>query len=521
MATASEPETLLQMSEISKAFPGVQALDRASLQINRAEIHGLVGENGAGKSTIIKVLAAVYSADSGTITINGVEQKSLSPASVHDAGIRFIHQELNLVPHFTVAETVFMGQEISGRLGVQKRTMKKRAERFLSESLNYQLDGNVLVRDLGVAEKKLVQIARALIDDQATVVVFDEPTGPLASSEVEQLFRAIRSLRDRGIAIIYVSHYLGEITDLCDRVTVFRNGSTVAVLDEESAGNSDTIIHHMVGRDLESLYPERGIPGSTPVLTVADLSCKPFFNNVNLNINRGEIVGIAGLVGSGREELVDVLYGLRKPNRGCIELDGTELTIDTPSTAVGHGMAMVPRDRRHTGLVLDMTVTDNINLASLDDVSVLKLESKSRASVRATELINTLDIRPANAKAIVRFLSGGNQQKVVLARWLATGAKLFIMDEPTIGVDIGAKVEIYQLLSDLARGKQQDSTTKGAVGMLVSSSDPAELLGLCDRIVVLLRGKVISDKPAAQYTPDSLLALSTGGTVQVQHSVTG
>lgn len=511
MVTDSD-QAYLQMSDISKAFPGVQALDKASLSVSTGEIHGLVGENGAGKSTIIKVLAGVYQPDAGSILLGGAEQHNHSPASVHQAGVRFIHQELNLVPHFTVAETVYMGQEISGPLGVRKRLMKQQSEAFLRDSLNYELSGSRLIRDLGVAERKLVQIARALIDNRATVVVFDEPTGPLTSREVDQLFLAIRHLRDRGIAIVYVSHYLGEITDLCDRVTVFRNGSDVAVLKDSEATDSQSIIHHMVGRDITSLYPERKTHSTQTVLRVKNLACGSFFSDVNLEVGRGEILGIAGLVGSGREELIDVLYGLKQPDSGSIELDGSELVIDKPTTAVNNGVVLVPRDRRNAGLVLDMTVTDNVNLASLNEVSSLMLERSSLARKRAEGLIAKLDIRPANAKAVVRYLSGGNQQKVVLARWLATGSKLFIMDEPTIGVDIGAKVEIYQLLADIAAGvPQQDSTEAQRAGVIVSSSDPAELLGLCDRIVVLLRGRVISDKPVTEYSLDSLLALSTGG----------
>jgi len=365
-----------------------------------------------------------------------------------------------------------------------------------------------LIRDLGVAERKLVQIARALIDDQARIVVFDEPTGPLASNEVEQLFRAIRRLRDRGIAIIYVSHYLGEITELCDRVTVFRNGRDVAVLTDEDAANSQAIIQHMVGRDIHTLYPERLKPAATPVLEVSDLSRQPFFNRVSLRVNQGEIVGIAGLVGSGREELIDVLYGIDKPHSGTVALAGKTTKVNKPHIAVSNGIVLIPRDRRNAGLVLDMTVADNINLASLNEVSLLKFERSQLARQRASQLINKLDIRPANAKAIVRFLSGGNQQKVVLARWLATGSTLLIMDEPTMGVDIGAKVEIYQLIADLARG---ESDEKPRPGIIVSSSDPAELLGLCDRIVVLLRGSVIADKATSDLSMDSLLALTTGG----------
>lgn len=494
---------ILTMSNISKAFPGVQALDAVNFSIKPGEIHGLVGENGAGKSTIIKVLAGVYRADAGQVIIENQNMNELTPATVHSAGIRFIHQELHLVPHFTVAESVFMGQEIGGNFGIDKKAMRRRAEAFLKESLNSEISGNTLIRDLGIAERKLVQVARALIDNEAKIVVFDEPTAPLASGEVDQVFKAILRLKERGISMVYVSHYLGEITELCDRVTVFRNGKDVAVMEDIAAHSSDEIIKHMVGKDINELYPVKDHTISEPILELRNLSDGSKFAGIDLKIGKGEIVGIAGLIGSGREELTDTIYGLKQPTNGEIKLENISISITSPSVAVQNGIVLVPRDRRHDGLVLDMSVVDNINLASLDEVASARLENRAAAKARAEKLSETLDIRPRNADAISRFLSGGNQQKVVLARWLATGSKLFILDEPTVGVDIGAKVEIYQLVENLAQ--------QGA-GVLISSSDPGELLGLCDRIVILLRGKTVADVPASTLTLDSLLALTTGGT---------
>lgn len=498
--------TVLDMQGVSKAFPGVQALDDASLTVLPGEVHGLVGENGAGKSTMIKVLAGVYGADSGSVAIDGQPIQSVTPRAVHDAGVRFIHQELHLVPHFTVAESVFMGQEVSGRLGLRSVDMRRQAEAFLRDSLHARISGKALIRDLGIAERKLVQIARALIDNRAKLVVFDEPTAPLASGEVEELFRAIRRLRERGIAMIYVSHYLSEITDICDRVTVFRNGEDVAVFDEVDGAKTNQIIGAMVGREISALYPEKQHTPAETVLRAVDLSDGQKFADVNLEVRRGEIIGIAGLIGSGREELTDTIYGLRPATAGRVEVDGETLRPASPPHAVAAGMVLVPRDRRHDGLVLDMTMTDNVNLASLEEVAVAALEQRSQAAARAEKLSDTIDIRPRNPKTITRLLSGGNQQKVVLARWLATGSKLFILDEPTVGVDIGAKVEIYQLVENLARD---------GAGVLVSSSDPAELIGLCDRIVVLLRGQVVDEVAARNLSQDRLLALTTGGAPDV------
>ena len=496
----------LEMSGIAKAFPGVQALAGASLMVAPGEIHGLVGENGAGKSTLIKVLAGVYARDAGTVRLAGRALETITPRLVHELGVRFIHQELQLVPHFTVAESIFVGQERTSRLGpwLDLAGMRRAATAFLADALHADIDGATLIRDLGVAERKLVQIARALIDGRAGLVVFDEPTAPLAAGEVEQLFRSIRRLKQSGIAMIYVSHYIGEITEICDAVTVFRNGSDVGVIRPVAARDADEIIRLMVGRELGGLFPPKTRQMSGPLLACDRLSDGVRFADVSFTVGAGEIVGIAGLVGSGREELVDSLYGLRRLDAGSMTFAGTPVRIDSPAKALAHGFALVPRDRRHAGLVLDMSVADNVNLASLDQVAVAGIERRQAADRRAAELVKRLDIRPPDTGRVAKFLSGGNQQKVVLGRWLATGARLFILDEPTIGVDIGAKIELYRLVDELA--------ARGA-GIIVSSSDDAELLGLCDRVIVMLRGRVVATRAAGELGLDDLLALTTGSAV--------
>ncbi|MEM7443893.1 MAG: sugar ABC transporter ATP-binding protein [Pseudomonadota bacterium] len=502
-------EDILRMQDISKSFPGVRALDGASLTVAEGEIHGLVGENGAGKSTAIKVLAGVYSVDAGRIFIGGEELTAITPTSVHQAGVRFIHQELHLVPHFSVWESVFMGQELSGPTGLRRREMRRRTERFFRESLGTEIDGTKLIRELSTDERKLVQIARALIDDQARLVVFDEPTAPLDSGEIDKLFNAIRRLKSRGISMIYVSHYLSEITDICDRVTVFRNGKTVARFDQVSRDSADDLITAMVGRELSGLYPDhRGNPG-TPILSAHGLSDGAHFDDVDLDLHQGEIIGVAGLIGSGRKELIEALYGLRKIRSGTLEVAGRSLKLSSPADAVSRGVVLVPRDRRHDGLVLPMNVQENINLASLDKVSAYGWELRKAAGDRAEGLIADLDIRPTNPEAITRTLSGGNQQKVVLGRWLATDAKVFILDEPTVGVDVGAKVEIYQLIARLAK--------RGA-GIVISSSDPGELVGLCDRILVMMRGEIIFASKGEDLGIDQLVAMTTGAATQPEVS---
>jgi ribose transport system ATP-binding protein len=488
---------------ITKEFPGVRALDNASLDVRAGEVHGLVGENGAGKSTVIKVLAGVYQPEAGAVKIDGQILSPATPESVHAAGGRFIHQELHLVPHFTVTDSVFLGQERSRRFGLDTKGMRQAAEAFLRDVLGVDLPGNRLIRDLGTAERKLVQIARALIDGAAKFVVFDEPTAPLASDEVETVMRAIRRLKEQGIAILYVSHYLSEITDICDRVTVFRQGKTVGVFDDITDESGSELVYAMVGRDIADMFATKGRRKTGAGFEVSGLSDGSAFDDISLSIGKGEILGIAGLIGSGREELIDTIYGLQKAQSGSFSLEGEPLRIKNAAEAVQAGIVLVPRDRRHDGLVLPMTVAENTTLATLAQNANFGLENRRAARESTEAQIKALDIRPPNVGTVTRLLSGGNQQKVVLARWMAKSARVFIFDEPTVGVDVGAKSEIYQLIEDLA--------TNGAC-VIVSSSDPIELQGVCDRIAVMMRGEIIGELPTQALTVDDLVAATTGAT---------
>lgn len=495
-------EYALEMRNIVKEFPGVRALDEANLAIKPGEVHGLVGENGAGKSTIIKVLAGVYKPEAGQVDVFGqVLANGFGPGVVHEAGVRFIHQELHLVPYFTVAESVYMAQEMSDWKGLKKREMRRRTEAFLEEKLAVKIPGNKLIRDLSTAERKLVQIARALIDDEAKIVIFDEPTAPLASGEVETLMKAIAQLKASGIALLYVSHYLDEITDICDRVTVFRQGRNVAVFDEITKSSGRELVSAMVGRDLGSIYPESDRTAGKPVLELEDFGDGEHFRGINLCAQEGQILGIAGLIGSGREELIDCIYGLRRASQGTMRLNGEKISVQSAAQAVQHDMVLVPRDRRQDGLVLPMTVTENVTLATLDKVSSLAIENRAASRKLAQKQIRDLDIRTPSEDTVTRLLSGGNQQKVVLGRWLAKEARVFILDEPTVGVDVGARVEIYQLIEQLA--------ARGTT-VIVSSSDPSELIGICDRIAVLMRGEITHVMETEDLTVDKLVAITTG-----------
>ena len=503
----------LVMDRISKRFANVAALNAVTLTIKPGEIHGLIGENGAGKSTLIKILAGVYQADGGSATLDGVPLPLGKPAAIEAQGIRVIHQELNLIPHFTVAESVFLGQESVHQAGLLNRKQMREATRtFFHDTWQISLDPDSLISQLSLAERKLVQIARALIDGAAKLVVFDEPTAPLEVHEASLVCDAILRLKQQGIAILYISHYLNEIAMLCDAGTVLRNGEVVGYPDRELLQNTDALIRMMVGREIEQLYAvreQRHDVSATrqPLLSVRSLSDGQQLKDINFVIQRGEIVGVAGLLGAGRDVLIDALYGLHKAKTGEIAIDGKVCRIRTPRQAIRAGMALVPRDRRHQGLVLPFSAADNINLASMKDNATLGWEHRGKALQKARDWIERLSIRPGSPHIPVRHMSGGNQQKVILARWLGTDARLFILDEPTLGVDIGARSDIYQRTRQLAEQGRS---------VLVSSSDASELLGLCDRILVMWRGALVADLSTTGLTLDTLLATINGGQEQPQ-----
>lgn len=493
----------LRLQGIRKEFPGVLALDDVDFSVASGEVHGLVGENGAGKSTLIKIIAGVYQRDAGDVFVHGQECGHLTPHIVEEMGIEFIHQEQHLVPEFSVAQTVFMGQETT--LGrwlpfVDDRGMEREANQLIHDTLGVELPGNRLIRDLSVAERQLVQIAKAL-RTKPSIVALDEPTAPLARREVERLFGVIRNLREQGLSIIYISHYLSEISEICDRVTVLRNGRLEGVLDLADT-SIDEIVTLMVGRKIEEMFPVRDIEVGPPRLEVEDLSLHGAFSDVSFDIKRGEVVGFTGLLGSGTHELAETIYGLRSPDAGSMRLDGEPLGTLTASRAVAHGFGMVPKDRRTEGVVLSMTVADNINLSSLDEAARAGLIRSGTYRERALGMVDALSIKTPGPETAVRYLSGGNQQKTVIARWLATDTQVFVLEEPGLGVDIGAKFEIYTLINQMA--------AEGSAVFIISTDIP-ELLGTCDRVMVMYRGRVTQELVAAETTPDTVLYWSTGG----------
>ena len=497
----------LSLRHIVKVFGGVKALDDASFEVQRGTVHGLVGQNGAGKSTLIKILAGLHQPESGQIVVNGTVQVNLTPHAVEQLGIHFIHQDRLLVPSFTVGEALLLGEEITlapkslGRVIplINRRAMQRHAAAILKNYFDLTLPPGALISSLTTAQKQIVQISRALLRKPA-VLVFDEPTAALVRTEADMLFALIRRLRDDGITIVYISHYLNEIEALCDRVTVLRGGKDVATLDPKSTPPAG-IASLMVERDIQEMFPKKVVPIADPVLSVVNLCHRSAYRDISFSVRRGEIVGLTGLLGSGAKEVIRTLFGLERPQSGVIRRGGEAVAIRSPVEAVRRGTALVPEDRRGRGVALSLSVAENTTLASLGRFSKGGFLQRVSERKEVDRLIKALAIRTPSRDASVRTLSGGNQQKVVLAKWLSRQADLYILDEPTVGIDIGSKVEIYRLIGDLA--------ARGA-GILILSTDLPELIGIADRIIVMYRGQVIRDGPASATSADGVLAAAIG-----------
>jgi ribose transport system ATP-binding protein len=497
--TVAKGDPVLAMHGMVKTFGGVRALDGANLEVESGSIHGLVGQNGAGKSTLIKILAGIYRPDAGIIRIRGLACHHLTPRQVEHLGIHFIHQDRLLVPTFTVGEAMFLGDEptIGPLPFLNRRRMAQRATEILREYFDVRLPGRALISELTPAERQIVQISRALLRDPA-ILVFDEPTAALVSQEVDRLFDIIRRLQTKGLTTIYISHYLSEIESLCDQVTVLRNGVDVGRI---SAKNTAEIVSLMLNRDIDEMFPKKATTIGEPVLELKEVSAGRAFTDISLTLHRGEILGLTGLLGSGAKELVKSLFGLIRLKGGAIEIEGEPVKISSPPSAVAKKLALVPEDRRAQGVALQMSIRENVTLASLRKFVRFGFLQLGREKAAASELIGKLAIRTASQNSPVRELSGGNQQKVVLAKWLSRKSALYLLDEPTVGVDVGAKVEIYRLIGELAQ--------QGA-GILLLSSDLLELLGIADRILVMYRGRLAGEFTAANTTNAELLSCATG-----------
>jgi ribose transport system ATP-binding protein len=488
---------LLEVKDIVKDFPGVRALDKVSFDLNKGEVHVLVGENGAGKSTLGKIIVGAITPDGGKIYLNGKEVHILNPVQGKELGITMIFQEFNLVPYLSVAENIFLGREPTlRRRGLRLMDWGKmhKDARSLLEMLGSSINPKTTVHDLNVAEQQMVELAKAL-SMESQIIIMDEPTAALSSLEVDQLFEIIKQLRQQGIGIIYISHRLEEIARVGDRFTVLRDGEYIGTLPVKEM-KIDSLIQMMVARQIKSQFPWEKREIGEEILSVENLTLKGAFQDVSFSLHRGEILSLAGLMGSGRSELVRAIFGAYPPDSGVIKIEGKEVKNKTPKDAVRRGIGLLPSDRKRDGLNLLFDVCKNTTIASLHRFVKrwwLQLEEEV---VVAEEYRERLDIKCPSVKREVMYLSGGNQQKVALAKWLCSKAKIIMFDEPTRGVDVGVKVEVHQLMVDLA---------KQGVGIIMISSELPETLGMGDRILVMKQGEVVAEFTRGEATQEDIL----------------
>lgn len=494
-------DTILTMKNIHKRFPGVYALNSVDFELEYGEVHALLGENGAGKSTLIKILAGIYSVDEGEIYIKG---EKCTITGVHDSqakGISVIHQELCLVPYMTVAENMFLGRErISRKTGfVKDKELDSEAQEIL-DSLGLNIRARTRVRELSVAQQQMVEIAKAL-SVEAEIIVMDEPTASLTEKEVDMLFKTIGDLKKKNISVIYISHRMEELFKITDRVTVMRDGKYIGTR-VTSGTKKDELIAMMVGRELTELYKrEDHVPGEV-ILEVRNLRREMVLKDISFSLRKGEILGISGLVGAGRTELARAIFGIDSFQSGSIRLEGKELNIRTPLDAMGNGIALVPENRKEQGLVLIQSVGYNITLPVLKQfIKFAGTDRKVEDSI-ISRYIEKLAIKTPSAKQLAGNLSGGNQQKVVIAKWLATAPKVLILDEPTRGVDVGAKAEIYSIMSMLA---------KQGVGIIMISSELPEVINMSDRVMVMCNGAIAGVLERHELDQEKIMHYATGG----------
>jgi len=504
MTGTENPEILLETRGIIKDFPGQRALDDVDFDIRRGEVHALVGANGAGKSTLLKIIAGVYRADAGEIYIDGIRQQINNPSEAQALGLGFIHQELNIVPHLSAAENMFLGLKYpKTALGlVNYPKLYRMAEEF-PDALHLEFDVRTPAGELSTIQQWKTAINRAL-GQNARVIFMDEPTASLSYDEVKELFRSIAHLKESGRAIVYVSHRMEEIFEIADRVTVIKDARRVGTLPVKET-DTGKLFQMMIGQEIKDSFPDKSQILDEVCLEVEGLSRHPLVRDFSFKLHRGEILGIAGLVGSGRTELARVIFGADRKDSGRVLINGKEVKVSSPADAIAHGLALVPEERRAQGVILPMSVKENISLANLTGLRrwpALSLISTAKEIKSTGQVAKEMEIKTTGLGQAVELLSGGNQQKVVLAKWLYTGAKIFIFDEPTRGIDIGSKMTIYQLITDLAQ--------KGA-GILLISSDLTEVVGLSHRILVINHGRLSCELKTEETDLSTVLRLCLAG----------
>jgi ribose transport system ATP-binding protein len=483
-------DAILKIKDVSKSFPGVKALDRVSLDVFKGTIHGIVGENGAGKSTLMKILSGVYQKDSGEIIFDGNKIENITPIQSMNMGLSIIYQELNLINTMSVGENIFLGRfgEMGGRTGVHSKA------RILLDSIRCKIDTQKQVSELSVSDKQMIEIAKALSFD-SKLIIMDEPSSSLTADEMKQLIGIIHDLKNKGIAIIYITHKLDEIFNFCDVVTVMRDGHMIDTRNVKSISRNE-MISMMVGRTIENEYPPRPNCVGETILEIKNINTKKL-KNVHFSLKKGEILGFVGLVGSGRTEIVRALFGADEVHKKSIQIDGESVRINNPIDAINFGLAMVPEDRKIQGLLLQFAVEKNISLASLSKLSSYGFINQKEEGKISERQIKSLNIKTPSAKTKIQMLSGGNQQKAILGRWLEIKPRILILDEPTKGVDVGAKYEIYLLMKKIVE--------EGGSIILISSELP-EVLHMSNRVVTICDGRINGEFDPSQASADEIMA---------------
>ncbi|MCP1639119.1 ribose transport system ATP-binding protein [Streptococcus gallinaceus] len=489
----------INMKDISKSFGSNHVLEKIDLTLESGQVHALMGENGAGKSTLMNILTGLFPASSGTIVIDGVERTFSNPQEAEEFGISFIHQEMNTWPDMTVLENLFLGREIKNSFGLlQEKKMREKAQEAFNR-LGVMIPLDVAIGTLSVGQQQMIEIAKSLLN-QLSILIMDEPTAALTDRETEHLFQVINSLKKEGVGIVYISHRMEEIFKITDLITVMRDGIVVDT-KETILTDPDELVKKMVGRELEDYYPEKKSEIGEVAFEVENLSGTAF-SNVSFKIRKGEILGFSGLMGAGRTEVMRAIFGIDSKTSGIIKIDGKAVTITNPYQAIQHGVGFLTEDRKDEGLVLDFSIKDNMTLPSTKDFSKHGIFDEKTSRIFVQKLIDRLAIKSGTPELEVGNLSGGNQQKVVLAKWIGIAPKVLILDEPTRGVDVGAKREIYQLMNELAdRG----------VPIIMVSSDLPEVLGVSDRILVMHEGKINGELSRDEASQEKVMQLATGG----------
>lgn len=491
-------EVIVSMNNISKSFPGVKALDKVHFELRSGEVMALLGENGAGKSTLMKILSGVYTRDEGTMEIFGKEYGDLTPKQAQQVGVAIIHQELNMCRHLSVTENMFLGREVRGKFSLNNSEMEKEAKRILDD-LKIDIDPRQTVGELPVSKQQMVEIAKAL-SINAKILIMDEPTSSLTAREIEDLFRIIRKLKAEGHGIVYISHRLEELAHIVDRVTIMRDGQYI--MDGNFSDlTMDQIIANMVGREIKEKFPRVECPKGKKVFEVKNLNAGRMVRNIDFSVYEGEIVGFAGLMGAGRTETTRAIFGVDPKESGEIYVDGKEVKIKCPMDAIRNGVVLAPEDRKKDGLCTKLSIRHNLALPNLDWVcNKFGVVNSSKEEKLCEKAVDDLKIKTPNVEIDSGNLSGGNQQKVVVGKWLARNSRVVIFDEPTRGIDVGAKVEIYNLMNELKK--------QGIAVMFVSSEMP-EVMGIADRIIVMCDGRITGEVMAKETTQSEILTLAT------------